>query len=60
MASTKQVTIETGERDEKKRVVKFDLTDEKAGISGAVYVDNATDKRLGSPTALSVTFETLK
>lgn len=52
--TARQITI-SADRDPKKRVVKFDLSDEDLGTSGALYIDNATDKKLGSPETLTIT-----
>lgn len=54
MAQGKKVTVTMDTRDEKKRVVKFSTSDENAAV-GSVYLDNAADKKLGSPDEILVT-----
>jgi hypothetical protein len=55
MATKKTIEIES-DADPKKRVVKFDLTDEKQGTSGALYIDNA---KAGKHETIRVTVELL-
>ena len=52
-AKDKTITIEA-DADPKKRVVKFDLSDDDQGTSGALYVENEV---AGKAKSVTVTIE---
>lgn len=53
---TKQPIVLSGDADPKKKVVKFDLTDEEKGVGGSLYIDNA---KAGKTKSVRVTVELL-
>jgi len=48
------VTVTLDQRSEKKSVVRFDTDAENAPVK-SFYLDNAADKKLGSPDAITLT-----
>jgi invasion protein IalB len=56
MATPKKVTVEMDTKMPKKRVVRFETSDEDAAISN-VYVSNAAVKALGNPDGIKITIE---